>query len=87
MKAAICQNFDVLGFIDRYESTIASVEYEFTEDYVLKMCTGEWAKPILEDLGGWMSPWMLLGVLRVGFVFISLLSWTGAGDAQLFLDS
>ena len=37
--------------------------YEFIEDHVLKMCTGEWAKPMLEDLRAWMSekvvPWML----------------------------
>ena len=37
--------------------------YEFIEDYVLKMCTGEWAKPMLDDLRVWMSekvvPWML----------------------------
>ena len=37
--------------------------YEFIEDHVLKMCTGEWAKPMLEDLRVWMSekvvPWML----------------------------
>jgi hypothetical protein len=39
------------------------VGYEFIEDYVLKVCTGEWAKPMLEDLRVWMSekvvPWML----------------------------
>ena len=53
----------MLGLIDRYESIIASVGYEFIEDYVLNMCTGEWAKPMLEDLRVWMSekvvPWML----------------------------
>ena len=37
--------------------------YEFIEDYVIKTCTKEWAKPMLEDLRVWMSekvvPWML----------------------------
>ena len=63
IKVAIWKNFEVLGFIDRYESIIASVGYEFIEDYVLKTCMGEWAKPMLEDLRVWMSekvvPWML----------------------------
>jgi anaphase-promoting complex subunit 2 len=63
IKATIWKNIEVLGLIDRYESIIASVGYEFIEDYVLKMCTGEWAKPMLEDLRVWMSekvvPWML----------------------------
>ncbi|KAF8960550.1 hypothetical protein BDZ97DRAFT_1303717 [Flammula alnicola] len=34
--------FKALGLIDRYESVIASVGYEFIEDHVLKNCTGEW---------------------------------------------
>ena len=63
IKAAIWKNIEILGLIERYESIIASVGYEFIEDYVLKMCTGEWAKPMLEDLRVWMSekvvPWML----------------------------
>ena len=37
--------------------------YEFIENYVSKVCTGEWAKPMLEDLRIWMTdkvvPWML----------------------------
>ena len=63
VKAAIWKNIEVLGLIDRYETIIASVGYEFIEDYVLKTCTGEWAKPMWEDLRVWMSekvvPWML----------------------------
>ncbi|KDR83236.1 hypothetical protein GALMADRAFT_206844 [Galerina marginata CBS 339.88] len=63
IHAGVWKNFEVLGLIDRYESIIASVGYEFIEDYVLKKCTGEWAKPMLEDLRQWMSdkvvPWML----------------------------
>lgn len=63
ISASIWRNFEILGFIDRYENNIASVGYEFIEDHVLKTCTGEWAKPMLEDLRIWMSekvvPWML----------------------------
>ena len=63
IKATIWKNIEVLGLIDCYESIIASVGYEFMEDYVLKMRTGEWAKPMLEDLRIWMPekvvPWML----------------------------
>jgi anaphase-promoting complex subunit 2 len=53
----------ILGFIDPYESILASVGYEYIEEHVLKTCTGEWAEPMLEDLRAWMSekvvPWML----------------------------
>jgi anaphase-promoting complex subunit 2 len=42
---------------------IASVGYEFIEEYVLETCMGQWAKPMLEDLRVWKSekvaPWML----------------------------
>ncbi|KAF8964931.1 hypothetical protein BDZ97DRAFT_1904250 [Flammula alnicola] len=55
--------FKALDLIDRYESVIASVGYEFIEDHVLKNCTGEWAKPMREDLRMWMTnnvaPWMV----------------------------
>ncbi|KAF8965881.1 ubiquitin-protein ligase [Flammula alnicola] len=55
--------FEALGLIDRYESVIASVGYEFIEDHVLKNCTGEWAKPMMDDLRMWMTnnvvPWMV----------------------------
>jgi len=63
IKAAIWKNIEVLRLIDRYESIIAGVGYEFIEEYVLKMCTDEWTKPMLEDLRVWLSekvvPWML----------------------------
>ena len=63
MTDLIWKHLEVLGFIDRYESIIASVGYEFIENHVLKTCTGEWAKQMLEDLRAWMServvPWML----------------------------
>jgi len=48
IKAAIWKNIEVLRLIDRYESIIAGVGYEFIEEYVLKMCTDEWTKPMLK---------------------------------------
>ncbi|KAF4617681.1 hypothetical protein D9613_006296 [Agrocybe pediades] len=61
--AALWKDFEMLGLIDRYESIIASVGYEFIENYILTKCSGEWANPMLEDLRVWMSdrvvPWML----------------------------
>jgi len=62
-NSAVWKNFELLGLIDRYESVIASVGYEFIEQHVHETCTGEWAKPVLEDLRVWMSdnvvPWMV----------------------------
>lgn len=53
----------MLGLIERYESAIASVAYERIEDHVLSTCTGEWGKPMLEELRSWMTdnvvPWMM----------------------------
>ncbi|KJA24366.1 hypothetical protein HYPSUDRAFT_38802 [Hypholoma sublateritium FD-334 SS-4] len=59
----IWRQFEVLGLIERYESAIASVAYERIEDHVLSTCTGEWGKPMLEELRSWMTdnvvPWMM----------------------------
>ncbi|KAK7462917.1 hypothetical protein VKT23_007497 [Stygiomarasmius scandens] len=56
--------FETLGFLDRYESIIASAGYEHIEAYVLENCAGQWAEPMMENLRTWMSekivPWMLL---------------------------
>ena len=63
VHSTIWKKIEILGLIDRYESIIASVGYEYIEEHVLKTCTGEWTKPMLEDLRVWMSekvvPWML----------------------------
>ncbi|KIM41173.1 hypothetical protein M413DRAFT_160178 [Hebeloma cylindrosporum] len=63
VQSTIWKNFEVLGIIDRYESIIASVGYEYIEEHVLKTCAGEWGTPVLEELRVWMSekvvPWML----------------------------
>ncbi|KAF8882924.1 ubiquitin-protein ligase [Gymnopilus junonius] len=60
---AVWRDFDILGLIERYETIIASVGYEYIEEYVLRTCTGEWGKPMLDDLRIWMSekvvPWLL----------------------------
>ncbi|KXN84038.1 Anaphase-promoting complex subunit 2 [Leucoagaricus sp. SymC.cos] len=63
-NAPIWQAFETLGLIDRYETIIATVGYEFIEQHVLETCTGEWSRPLLGELRDWMSdkvvPWMLL---------------------------
>lgn len=60
--------FETLGLLDRFESIIASVGYEHIEAHVLETCTGEWGKPMLEDLRTWMSEkivlWMLFPYAR-----------------------
>ena len=40
--------FEILGLVDRYESVIAAVAYEFIEAHVLESCKGDWAEPKLE---------------------------------------
>jgi anaphase-promoting complex subunit 2 len=60
----IWQAIETLGLIDRYETIIATVGYEFIEQHVLETCAGEWSRPLLGELRNWMSdkvvPWMLL---------------------------
>ncbi|KAG6815869.1 hypothetical protein H0H87_010659 [Tephrocybe sp. NHM501043] len=60
--------FESLGLFDRYEYIVESVGYEHIEAHVLQSCTGEWSKPLLEDLRAWMSDkmvaWMLLPYAR-----------------------
>ncbi|KAL1709147.1 hypothetical protein EV121DRAFT_253251, partial [Schizophyllum commune] len=60
--------FEILGLVDRYESVIAAVAYEFIEAHVLESCKGDWAEPKLEKLKEWMSKnlieWMLLTYAR-----------------------
>ncbi|KIJ17647.1 hypothetical protein PAXINDRAFT_72256 [Paxillus involutus ATCC 200175] len=55
--------FDTLSLIERYETLIASVGYEYIESHVLENCTGQWAEPMLGGLRSWMIdtivPWML----------------------------
>ncbi|KAF9442428.1 hypothetical protein P691DRAFT_714426 [Macrolepiota fuliginosa MF-IS2] len=64
LNAPIWQAFETLGLIDRYETIIATIGYEFIEQHVLEACTGEWSRPMLVELRDWMSdkvvPWMVL---------------------------
>ncbi|EIW81206.1 ubiquitin-protein ligase [Coniophora puteana RWD-64-598 SS2] len=55
--------FESLGLIDRYETLIASVGYEFIEAHVKETCQQRWGQPLLPQLRTWMAdtvvPWML----------------------------
>ena len=53
------------GLIDRYESIIAIIGHEYIEEHVLKTRTGEWAKPMWEDLLVWMSEKVVPCMLHV----------------------
>jgi anaphase-promoting complex subunit 2 len=54
---------ETLGLVDRYESLIASVGYEYIEANVLSTCAGKWSAPMLSQVRDWLSntivPWML----------------------------
>lgn len=62
------QAFDTLSLIDRYETLIASIGYEFIESYVEETCAGKWSEPVLATLRAWMVdkivPWMLYPFAR-----------------------
>ncbi|KAG1843025.1 hypothetical protein DFJ58DRAFT_717883 [Suillus subalutaceus] len=62
------QAFDTLSLIDRYETLIASIGYEFIESYVEETCARKWSEPMLATLRGWMIdkivPWMLYPFAR-----------------------
>jgi len=62
-QATLWQNLSALGLIERFESTVAAVGYEYIERYILDKCKGEWERPMLNELRNWMTgrvvPWML----------------------------
>ncbi|KAG2066301.1 hypothetical protein BDR04DRAFT_1130046 [Suillus decipiens] len=62
------QAFDTLSLIDRYETLIASIGYEFIESYVEETCARKWSEPMLPTLRTWMIdkivPWMLYPFAR-----------------------
>ncbi|KAG1742334.1 uncharacterized protein EDB91DRAFT_1128723 [Suillus paluster] len=62
------QAFDTLSLIDRYETLIASIGYEFIESYVVETCAEKWSEPMLATLRAWMIdkivPWMLYPFAR-----------------------
>jgi anaphase-promoting complex subunit 2 len=60
--------FETLGLVDRYESLIASVAFEYIESHVVSTCSGKWAEPMLNGLKDWMAnkvvAWMVLPYAR-----------------------
>jgi anaphase-promoting complex subunit 2 len=54
---------ETLGLIDRYDSLIASVGYEYIEANVLSTCAGKWSEPMLSQIRDWLTntivPWMV----------------------------
>ncbi|TFK89728.1 ubiquitin-protein ligase [Polyporus arcularius HHB13444] len=57
-----------LGLLDRYESLIASVCYEYIEAHVMETCAKRWHESMLTCLRGWMTdrvvPWMVMPYAR-----------------------
>ena len=60
--------FDKLGLLDRYESLVSSVCYEYIETYILETCTKKWDEPMLATIREWMAdnivPWMIMPYAR-----------------------
>lgn len=60
--------FEQLGLLDRYESLISSVCYEYIEEHVVESCKGRWDEPMLKSLREWMTetivPWMVMPYAR-----------------------
>ncbi|CAL1713211.1 unnamed protein product [Somion occarium] len=60
--------FDKLGLLDRYESLVSSVCYEYIEAHILQTCTGKWDEPMLANIRLWMAdnivPWMIMPYAR-----------------------
>ncbi|TBU44447.1 hypothetical protein BD309DRAFT_958345 [Dichomitus squalens] len=59
---------ETLGLLDRYESLIASVCYEYIEAHVLNTCAKKWDDSMLVCLREWMAekvvPWMVMPYAR-----------------------
>ncbi|KAI0074021.1 hypothetical protein K474DRAFT_1602300 [Panus rudis PR-1116 ss-1] len=60
--------FDKLGFLERYESLISGVCYEYIEKHILETCTRKWDEPMLSQTRQWMAdrivPWLLMPYAR-----------------------
>ncbi|PCH40122.1 ubiquitin-protein ligase [Wolfiporia cocos MD-104 SS10] len=65
---ALWAAFEQLGLLERYESLISSVCYEYIESHILETCTGKWDEQMLKPLRDWMTdnivPWMLMPYAR-----------------------
>ncbi|KIO06137.1 hypothetical protein M404DRAFT_946866 [Pisolithus tinctorius Marx 270] len=61
--SALWLAFDTLSLIERYETLITSVGYEYVESHVHETCAGAWSEPMLPKLRSWMLekivPWMI----------------------------
>lgn len=61
--SALWHAFDMLRLVERYETLIASVGYEYIESHVHETCAGAWSEPMLPKLRAWMLekivPWMI----------------------------
>ncbi|KAH9922867.1 uncharacterized protein BXZ73DRAFT_91578 [Epithele typhae] len=59
---------EMLGLLDRYESLIASVCYEYIEAHVMETCKRKWDESMLSALRDWMAekvvPWMVMPYAR-----------------------
>ncbi|RDX42634.1 ubiquitin-protein ligase [Lentinus brumalis] len=59
---------ETLGLLDRYESLIASVCYEYIEAHVMETCAKRWQESTLAYLREWMTdrvvPWMVMPYAR-----------------------
>ncbi|RPD62311.1 hypothetical protein L226DRAFT_532671 [Lentinus tigrinus ALCF2SS1-7] len=59
---------EALGLLDRYESLIASVCYEYIEAHVMETCAKKWEESMLTYLREWMAekvvPWMVMPYAR-----------------------
>lgn len=59
---------EALGLLDRYESLIASVCYEYIEAHVMETCARKWEESMLTYLREWMAekvvPWMVMPYAR-----------------------
>ena len=38
------------GLLERYETIVAGLGYEYIDEHMLRMCSGEWGRPIVEEL-------------------------------------
>lgn len=59
---------EALGLLDRYESLIATVCYEYIEAHVAETCAQKWDEALLTTLREWMAenvvPWMVMPYAR-----------------------
>lgn len=59
---------DKLGLLDRYESLISNVCYEYIESYILETCANRWDESMLTNIRDWMAdrivPWMMMPYAR-----------------------